>query len=154
MVGPAHGVHAGSLICTGCGRHRGWIAATALEAMRDDITKIFGRPVELPVLRTPPKPEEKIMNEKTFDNTNRGALFKNLKKRGENDPDYTGNINFDGRELWLSAWLKTSKTGVKFMSLSVRSKDASAKVDPISTGRPRSSDAMSDDIPFNMEWRG
>ncbi len=58
-----------------------------------------------------------------YDNTNRGALFKNDKKEKDSDADYRGNINIDGKEFWLNAWIKESKKdGKKFMSLSVKPK--------------------------------
>jgi hypothetical protein len=61
-----------------------------------------------------------------YDDTNRGVLFKNDRKEGDRDPDYTGQINVAGAGFWLSAWINTAeKTGRKFMSLSVRSKDLS-----------------------------
>lgn len=58
-----------------------------------------------------------------YDDTNRGALFKNDKKATDNHPDYRGSINVEGTDMWISAWLKTSKNGQKFMSLSVTPKD-------------------------------
>ena len=61
--------------------------------------------------------------QKKFDDTNRGVLFRNDRKDGESSPDYTGQINVAGDEHRLSAWLKTSKKGVKFLSLSVRPKE-------------------------------
>ena len=60
---------------------------------------------------------------KEFDNTNRGSLFKNDKKTTEQMPDYKGQINVNGEEFWINAWLKTSKQGTKFMSLSITPKD-------------------------------
>jgi uncharacterized protein (DUF736 family) len=60
---------------------------------------------------------------KEFDNKNRGSLFKNDKKTTEQMPDYKGQINVNGEEFWLNAWLKTSKQGTKFMSLSISPKD-------------------------------
>lgn len=60
---------------------------------------------------------------KEFDNSNRGSLFKNDKKTTEQMPDYKGQINVNGEEFWLNAWLKTSKQGTKFMSLSISPKD-------------------------------
>lgn len=62
-----------------------------------------------------------------FDNTNRGALFKNTRKENEKHADYDGNINVDGHDYWLNAWLKTSKDGKTFMSLSVKRKDGTAE---------------------------
>jgi hypothetical protein len=54
-----------------------------------------------------------------YDNTNSGALFKNDKEGNEKRPDYKGPLNVDGQEYYISAWLKTSKIGQKFMSLQV-----------------------------------
>jgi len=64
----------------------------------------------------------------TYDNTNRGALFKNLDKENPKHADYNGNINVNGEEFWLNAWIKESKNGVKYMSLSLKPKNAAAKV--------------------------
>ena len=58
-----------------------------------------------------------------YDNTNRGVLFKNDRKDSEKHPDYKGNVNVNGVEFWLSAWIKESAKG-KFMSLSIQPKDA------------------------------
>jgi hypothetical protein len=82
-----------------------------------------------------------------YDNTNRGALFKNDRKQQDNHPDYTGSINVGGVEYWLSAWLKDGQKG-KFFSMSVKPKDEQPRrqepqrqdrqqrrQDPISTGR-------------------
>lgn len=57
-----------------------------------------------------------------FDNTNRGALFKADKEGNEHRPDYSGNLNVDGKEFFIDAWLKKSKAGSTYMSLSVKPK--------------------------------
>lgn len=62
-----------------------------------------------------------------FDNTNRGALFKNREKENPKHADYKGNLNVNGEEFWLDAWINESKNGVKYMSLSVKPKKAKAK---------------------------
>lgn len=59
----------------------------------------------------------------SYDNTDRGVLFKNDRKTSDNHPDYRGTINVGGVEYWLSAWIKTGNNG-KFMSLSVSPKEA------------------------------
>jgi hypothetical protein len=41
-----------------------------------------------------------------YDNTNRGALFKNERKEQPTHSDYNGTINVDGKEFYLNAWLK------------------------------------------------
>lgn len=58
-----------------------------------------------------------------YDNKNRGALFKNKRKKTQKQPDYTGNLNVEGEEYWVAAWLKKSKKGETFMSLSIQSKE-------------------------------
>ena len=58
-----------------------------------------------------------------YNNTNSGTLFKNDDKQTDKHPDYRGQINVGGTEYWLSAWVKVSKKGAKFMSLSVQPKE-------------------------------
>lgn len=81
-----------------------------------------------------------------YDNSNRGAIFKNDDKQQDNHPDYKGSLNVNGVDLWVSGWLKTSeKTGKKFMSVSVKPKDAA----PVKkTSKPSSGFDDMDDAPF------
>ena len=82
-----------------------------------------------------------------YDNSNRGAIFKNDDKQQDNHPDYKGSLNVNGVDLWVSGWLKTSeKTGKKFMSLSVKPKDA-APVKQALKAKLSGFDDM-DDAPF------
>lgn len=64
----------------------------------------------------------------TYDNTNSGALFKNDRKETASHPDYKGQINVNGVDYWLSAWIKPMKNDPerRFMSLSVKPKEAAA----------------------------
>ena len=75
----------------------------------------------------------------TFDNTNRGAIFKNDRKEKDNHPDYRGKINVDGVDKEISLWVKQSKAGKKFFSASIS--------DPYtpSSGPSKTED---DDVPF------
>lgn len=57
-----------------------------------------------------------------------GSLFKNDKGDNENRPDYRGDLKIDGTVYELSAWIKQGKNG-KFMSLSVKPKQARAQAD-------------------------
>lgn len=79
-----------------------------------------------------------------YDNTNSGALFKNNKKEKDTHPDYTGQINADGVEYWLSAWVK-EKDGKKYFSLSIKPKEAKSEK-PKASNRPPQD--FEDDIPF------
>lgn len=78
-----------------------------------------------------------------YDDTNRGALFKNDKKTTENHPDYKGSLNVDGKDYWLSSWLKTSKAGTKYMSLSVTPKEPRSE-----PSAPLTDNDFDDPLPF------
>jgi hypothetical protein len=59
-----------------------------------------------------------------YDPTNTGILSKNDRREKDTHPEYTGTINVEGQEYWLSAWVKERKDGKgKFFSLSVRPKE-------------------------------
>jgi|SRR5215831_9349660 len=82
-----------------------------------------------------------------YDNTNRGALFKNKRKQTDNHPDYKGTIDVDGQEYWLSAWIKKSKAGETYMSLAVNLKeDSNARARVSTNGRVKNDPR--DEIPF------
>jgi len=83
-----------------------------------------------------------------FDNTNRGALFKNNDKTEETHPDYRGRLNVDGVDLWLSAWLKTSKNGMKYMSLSVKPQNADTAQSKKPAGGGARPHDFDDSVPF------
>ena len=60
-----------------------------------------------------------------YDNTNRGAIWRNSKKTTENHPDFTGEINVDGRDYWLSGWQKKpgDKNNAPVVKFSIKAKD-------------------------------
>lgn len=88
-----------------------------------------------------------------YDNNMKGVLFKNDKRETDRHPDYKGSAEVNGVECWLSAWIKTSAKGEKYMSLQFEVKDApqqqvtSTGTPPVPTPAPRSGLA-DDDIPF------
>ncbi|MFL6833446.1 MAG: hypothetical protein ACJ8F0_12735 [Xanthobacteraceae bacterium] len=49
-IGPARGPHAGSLTCSDCGQHRGWLSKTTARWIEDVITR-FGAPTTPIVVR-------------------------------------------------------------------------------------------------------
>lgn len=97
---------------------------------------------------------------KQFDNTNRGTLGKNKNKDSRNPdhdkkPDYSGKINIEGRDYWLSGWLRESQDGEKFFSLSVQPKDDQPRRDDRGSGGGNRNDSrdnrrrnIDDEIPF------
>ena len=63
-----------------------------------------------------------------FDNKLSGALFKNDKGDNPKRPDYKGSYtDGEGNEFWVSAWVKDSQKGEKFMSLSMQAKEPKAE---------------------------
>ena len=90
-----------------------------------------------------------------YDNTNRGALFRNDKAQSDRHPTHTGKINVEGRDYYLNAWIKEGKKG-KFFSLSVKPMDAEPeghpdRFQPMSMrARPTGPrpEPLDDDVPF------
>ena len=91
-----------------------------------------------------------------YDNTNRGQIWRNEKKQTDNHPDFTGSLNVNGVEYWVSAWKRKEGAAAKApaLSFSIKPKDeqpaasqrqAPRRADPISSGR---NDDMDDSIPF------
>lgn len=84
----------------------------------------------------------------SYDNTNKGSLFKNDRKESANHPDYKGSINVEGTEYWASGWIKTAgpaakNPGSKFLSVSLTAKNGGP-----APKQPQSSYLDDDDIPF------
>ena len=84
------------------------------------------------------------------ENLNSGALFKNndkIEKANEADTskwaDYQGKINIEGKDFYISAWMNKSKSGVKYLGLSVKPVPESNFPE-----KPESLSPESSDIPF------
>ena len=130
------GPHGAELRCARCGRHRGWLPKQATEFLAS-VTERFGDPD--PIILRDQTIGDMVL--KKYDDKNRGALFRNDRKNGDKSPDYKGSINIGGAEHWINGWIRESKTGEKFMSLSVRPKgEAPAKKAPAQD--------FNDEIPF------
>lgn len=100
-----------------------------------------------------------------YSNENRGSIWKNDKKTTDNHPDFTGSLNVNGVDYWVSAWKRKEGANPKAPALSftVKPKEEQQQSisqrampkgrDPISTGHLRSNDALDDDVPFAPEFR-
>lgn len=88
---------------------------------------------------------------------NSGALFRSKEQKTDRHPTHDGSCMIDGREYWISAWVKESKAGNKFFSLAFKPKEQRADEgyreaaqplrDPARQGPP--DDPLDgDDVPF------
>lgn len=59
-----------------------------------------------------------------YDNSMRGVLFTNDKRTTENHPNYKGNGEVNGVEVWISAWVKKARnSGQSYLSISFENKE-------------------------------
>lgn len=87
---------------------------------------------------------------------NTGSLFKNDRKESDTHPDYKGTALLNGVEHWLDAWINTTNSGDKYMSLKFKPKNADqrgsyGKQEPAGgygggAGSPNRD--LEDDVPF------
>lgn len=76
-----------------------------------------------------------------------GSAFKNDRKTQYNHPDYRGSCKIDGREYWVSLWIKENARG-KWLSMSYQAKDGSTAQPAKATVPVPSLGLSDDDMPF------
>ena len=92
----------------------------------------------------------------TYDNTNSGMMARNENRKTDKHPEFSGSINVEGTDYWLSAWVNEGRPGgkiegKKYFSIKINRKEGygtsstAASSPPASRGR---FDDMDDDIPF------
>lgn len=88
-----------------------------------------------------------------YDNTNSGIMARNENRKTDKHPEFSGSINVEGTDYWLSAWVNEGKPGgkmegKKYFSIKLSRKDGGGTT----TGRssnPKDYDGIySEDIPF------
>jgi hypothetical protein len=82
------------------------------------------------------------MDNKQNQRDNSGVLFKSDKIENERSPQYKGNITVEGKDYWISAWVKEGKSG-KFMGLAVSPKE---EYQPKQA--PKKASFADEDLPF------
>jgi hypothetical protein len=84
------------------------------------------------------------MDNKQNQRDNSGVLFKSDKIENERSPQYKGNITVEGKDYWISAWVKEGKSG-KFMGLAVSPKE---EYKPKPSERSKVTNFDDSDLPF------
>lgn len=86
---------------------------------------------------------------KEYDNTNRGAIWKNSEKTIDNHPDFKGTLNVEGVEYWVSAWKRKEGASPKAPALSFSLKQRDVAMSGSGGGTPsKGHPAFDDEIPF------
>jgi len=83
-----------------------------------------------------------------YDDTNRGAIWKNDEKTEANPTwaDFKGSINVEGKEYWVSAWKRKPGANPKAPALSIALTLKEAK--PVAKPEPYDPQTDDDDIPW------
>lgn len=85
---------------------------------------------------------------KQYDNTNRFILSRNDRREKDTHPEFTGTINVDGVDYWMSAWVQERKDGSgKFFSGSIKPKEEKKSAAPARSSKPLREE-LNDEIPF------
>ena len=90
-----------------------------------------------------------------YDNTNSGMIARNENRKTDKHPEFTGSLNVEGVDFWVSAWVNEGREGgkmegKKYFSLKISRKEQSVRgAPPISSGHPKPDTGFIDeDIPF------
>lgn len=83
-----------------------------------------------------------------FDNTNRGSIWKNDDKKTDNHPDFTGTLNVEGVEYWVSAWRRQDGASPKApaLSFSIKPKEIQKRKPPMGNAPAKPGRSLSDDL--------
>jgi uncharacterized protein (DUF736 family) len=86
-----------------------------------------------------------------YTNVGKGFLMKVDQKRSERGPDYSGKLELDdGQEIQVSGWVEESKSGKKYLSLSlqVHEEERPERGSSRQRGSTDKQDNWNDDVPF------
>ncbi len=85
---------------------------------------------------------------KDFDNRNRGSIWKNDRQESDKHPDFTGSLNVEGVEYWVSAWKRKPDASAKAPALSFSIKLKEDKQATAKMAADAKSQGYDDEIPW------
>lgn len=86
--------------------------------------------------------------ENNYDNTNRGQIWKNENRKTDTHPQFTGSINVDGKEYWLSGWTRKEGANPKAPAMSFSVQPKEPKAETINDSNSLVNNEFEDLIPF------
>lgn len=86
---------------------------------------------------------------KEYDNTNRGQLWKNNKRDSDKHPHFTGTLNVEGVEYYVSAWKKRDDAPEKapLLTFTVKPKE-NPDAEPVKKPSAKPIPTVDEDLPF------
>lgn len=79
--------------------------------------------MSFPTVRPTQAPQQAYNNTQgaqRMNKPNSGTLWVNDRKRKDNDPDYTGKVNVNGVEFYISGWANQTSTGKDNVRISLK----------------------------------
>ena len=85
-----------------------------------------------------------------YDNTNRGAIWKNERRETDKHPHFQGSLDVEGVEYWVSAWKRDPGANPKSPALrfSIKRKEQAHNEGMAAAQRELGEKDFNDDIPF------
>jgi len=88
-----------------------------------------------------------VTNEE-YDNVNRGQIWKNENRKTDTHPQFTGSINIEGKEHWLSGWTRKADANPKAPAMSFSVNPKEPKAETINDSNSLVNNEFEDSIPF------
>lgn len=90
---------------------------------------------------------------KQYDNTNSGFMSRNDNRKTDKHPEFTGSLNVEGVDFWVSAWVNEGREGGKmegrkYFSIKISRKEQNNRNAPPPPKQSSHSEFDIDDLPF------
>jgi len=87
----------------------------------------------------------------SYDNTNRGQIWKNDRKTEEKQPDFSGNLNVNGVEYWVSGWRPKAsyKKGAAALTFSIKPKEPAGNAQSYGSSTQQNQGSVS--VPYQKQ---